>query len=145
MSASFYSQYERSMVIILSSWMTYLSFSWVLTHLSLTNQSFLVSYYPTVHTVCYYLASSCFHSSMAGCFLSILDFLLLSFLWGTWLQYNTEAQQGKEITFDGLFCFILFCFYQKCVIRSTRSHFPKANHQNLPFPKTFLIFIEYVR
>ena len=82
---------------------------------------------------------------MAGCFLSILDFLLLSFLWGTWLQYNTEAQQGKEITFDGRFCFILFCFYQKCVIRSTRSHFPKANHQNLPFPKTVLIFIDYVR
>ena len=59
---------------------------------------------------------------MAGCFLSILDFLLLCFLCKICLQYNTEAQQGKEITFVGsvFYLFILFIifffFYQKCVI-----------------------------
>ena len=89
---------------------------------------------------------------MAGCFLSILDFLLLCFLCKICLQYNTEAQQGKEImTFVGsvFYLFILFIiiifFHQKCVIGSTGYHFPKGNHQNLPFPEPFLIFIDCVR
>ena len=41
-----------------------------------------------------------FYSSMAGCYFSIFDFLFLSYLWGAWLQYNTDAQQGEKTSFN---------------------------------------------
>ena len=41
-----------------------------------------------------------FYSSMAGCYFSIFDFLLLCCLWGAWLQYNTDAKQGEKTSFN---------------------------------------------
>ena len=37
---------------------------------------------------------------MAGCYFSIFDFLFLCYLWGAWLQYNTDAQQGEKTSFN---------------------------------------------
>ena len=36
---------------------------------------------------------------MAGCYFSIYDFLFICYLWGAWLQYNTDAQQGEKTSF----------------------------------------------
>ena len=53
-----------------------------------------------------------FYSSMAGCYLSIFDFLFLCSLWGAWLQYKTDAQQGKKTSFKLLLIQnVIGCFY----------------------------------
>ena len=37
---------------------------------------------------------------MADCYFSIYDFLLLCSLWGAWLHYKTDAQQGEKTSFN---------------------------------------------
>lgn len=37
---------------------------------------------------------------MTSCFVSVLGILFLCYIWGAWLQYNTDAQQGQKTTFD---------------------------------------------
>ena len=37
---------------------------------------------------------------MAGCYFSIYDFLFLCYLWGAWLHYNIDAQQGEKTSFN---------------------------------------------
>ena len=41
-----------------------------------------------------------FYFSMAGCYFSIYYFLFICYLWGAWLHYNTDAQQGEKTSLN---------------------------------------------